>query len=67
MKYTIYTEKLQIIKYLAEHKRVGTPRCLAQKLNVSERTLQRMVQQLRDLGCPILFNRNRNCYEIKTC
>ncbi len=38
---------------------------LAAKLNVSKRTVQRMVQQLRDHGYPIKFNRFRNSYEVE--
>jgi predicted DNA-binding transcriptional regulator YafY len=65
MKYIDYAEKLETIKYLAEHKRAGTPEMLAGKLQVSERTLQRMVQQLRDHGYPIFFNRWNATYEVK--
>jgi predicted DNA-binding transcriptional regulator YafY len=65
MKYIDYAEKLETIKYLAEHKRAGTPTVLAEKLQVSERTLQRMIQQLRDHGCPIFFNRFHSGYELK--
>lgn len=64
MTYFQYSEKLETIKYLAAHKRAGTPHSLAEKLEVSERTIQRMVQQLRDHGCPIIFNRQRCTYEI---
>ena len=65
MKFVEYFEKLETIKYLAEHKKTGTPRCLAKKLNVSERTIQRMVQRLRAQGYPIIFNRFRGTYEVK--
>jgi predicted DNA-binding transcriptional regulator YafY len=64
MRFIKYIEKLETIKYLSQCKRTGTPKALASKLDVSERTLQRMVQQLREQGCPILFNRNRGSYEI---
>jgi predicted DNA-binding transcriptional regulator YafY len=60
-----YAKKLETIKYLAMHKRAGTPQNLAQKLQVSERTIQRMVHQLRDHGYPVVFNRLRNTYEIE--
>ena len=33
-------------------------------LHLSERTIQRMVQQLRDHGTPIIFNRARGSYEL---
>ncbi|HVX49305.1 MAG TPA: HTH domain-containing protein [Chitinophagaceae bacterium] len=65
MKFIDYSEKLDTIKYLAAHKRTGSPGKLAQKINVSRRTLLRMVQQLKDRGCPITFNRFRNTYEMK--
>ncbi|MBC7914488.1 MAG: helix-turn-helix domain-containing protein [Pyrinomonadaceae bacterium] len=66
MKFIEYAEKLETIKYLAAHKRAGTPGYLAKKLNVSERTIQRMVQHLRDSGFPIIFSRCRCTYEVKT-
>lgn len=65
MKFIEYSEKLETIKYLCLHKRTGTPQQLAQKLHVSERTIQRMVQQLREHGCAITFNRFRETYEIE--
>ncbi len=58
-----YAEKLETIKYLAERKRTGNSDDLAAKLNVSKRTVERMVQQLRDHGYPIKYNRFRNTYE----
>jgi predicted DNA-binding transcriptional regulator YafY len=45
-------------------KQAGTPHDLAEKFEISERTVQRMVQHLRDAGCAISFNRNRRTYEI---
>ncbi len=67
MKFIEYAEKLETIKYLSAHKQTGTPRRLAQKLNVSERTVQRMVQQLREHGYSITFSRCRRSYEVQKC
>jgi predicted DNA-binding transcriptional regulator YafY len=64
MKFYEYIEKLEAIKYMAEHHRTGSPLQLAEKLNVSERTVERMVQQLREHRHPIRFNRFRNSYVI---
>lgn len=64
MTYFEYTEKLEALKRLAEHKQSGTPQVLAEKLGTSERTILRMVQQLRDHGYPIVYNRDRCSYEI---
>ena len=64
MKFIEYSRKLEAIKYMAAHKQTGNPRELAKKLDVSERTAERMVQQLRDNGLHIRFNRFRNSYEL---
>jgi len=65
MKFIEYAQKLETLKYLAEHKRSGTPHNLAKKLNISERTVHRMVQHLREYGYHIKFNRVRDTYEVK--
>ncbi len=64
MTYFDYTRKLETLKHLAERKQAGTPRELAKKLDVSERTVLRMVQQLREQGNTITYNRYRSSYEI---
>jgi len=66
MTYFEYTQKLETIKYLVELKQAGTPRKLAKKINVSERTALRMVKQLKDYGYPITYNRFRESYELNT-
>ncbi len=65
MNFFDYAEKLEMIKYLCLHKRTGTPQQLADKLHVSERTIQRMIQKLREHGYVITFNRFRITYEIQ--
>ncbi len=65
MKFTQYAEKLETIKYLAQLKQTGTPQQLAKKLDVSERTVERMIQQLRDNNYPIKYNRFRYTYEVE--
>jgi predicted DNA-binding transcriptional regulator YafY len=65
MKFIEYAQKLEALKYLVEHKRAGTARQLSKKLQVSERTIQRMLQHLREFGCPIKFNCHRHTYEVK--
>ncbi len=64
MTFLEYSEKLKTLKYLAEHKQTGNPQQLAKKLDVSERTVERMVQRLRDNGFPIKYNRLRCTYEV---
>lgn len=65
MTFMAYMEKLETIKHLSQHKRTGTVEMLAERLNVSERTARRMVQQLREGGFPITYNRYRYTYEVK--
>jgi Mn-dependent DtxR family transcriptional regulator len=65
MRFIEYAAKLETIKHLSQHKRTGRPQSLAKKLDVSERTMQRMVQHLREQGCCIFFNRSRGSYEVK--
>lgn len=64
MKFIEYTEKLDTIKYMAEHYRTGSREELAIRLNVSVRTVGRMIQQLRDHGYPIAYNHFRNSYVV---
>lgn len=65
MTFSTYSKKLDTIKYLSQQKSTGTVEQLAKRLDVSERTVQRMVQQLRDIGYPIMYNRLRYTYEIR--
>lgn len=65
MRFIDYTLKLNTIKKLAEQEATGSPMQLALKIHVSERTVQRMVQQLREHGYPIKFNRATKNYEVR--
>jgi predicted DNA-binding transcriptional regulator YafY len=64
MNFFQYAEKLQTLKSLAQYKHAGTAKQLAQKLNVSKRTVERMIQKLRDHGYSIRYNRFRDTYEV---
>lgn len=66
MTYVDYAAKLNTLKYLVERKQSGTPQQLAERLSLSERTLLRMVQQLRDGGYPVVYNRCRCAYELSS-
>lgn len=65
MKFIEYKDKLEVIVYMAEHHRTGSPCQLAYRLNVSVRTIERMILQLRDMGYPIVFDRIKNSYIIR--
>ena len=65
MTFIQHAKKLEVIKYLVQHKQAGTPQQLAKKLDVSERTVQCMVGRLRNNGYPIRYNRLRLTYEAE--
>lgn len=65
MRYLEYSDKLARLKSIIESGEQGSPFMLANKLGLSERTLLRMVQQLRDQGYPVVYNRKGNRYERK--
>ncbi len=60
-------EKLEKINTLIRLKATGTPKDLAKKLNTTERTVFRIIKQLKEMGCPIFYNKQREsyCYEEK--
>lgn len=64
MKFYEYQEKLSRIQELAKRRATGTPKELAIKMNMSERTLLRHVQNIKDQGIPIEYCRKINNYVI---
>lgn len=65
MSYRTYINKLERIKFLAERKMTGSPKNLAEKLDVSERTLFRMVEDLRLTGYELYFCRYEKSYVLE--
>lgn len=57
--------QLQQIHFHIEHKSTGTPKAFAGKLQVSVRTLHRIIEELTDRGVCIVYNRSRCCYEYQ--
>ena len=57
--------KLERIDQLIKMKATGTPKELAKKLNTTERNVYRIIKQLKVIGCPIYFDKERKsyCYE----
>ncbi|MBN2596393.1 MAG: HTH domain-containing protein [Marinifilaceae bacterium] len=60
-------EKAEFIKEHAEKESTGTPTELAQRLNISERSLYRIISSLKNMGHPITYRRCKQsyCYENK--
>jgi len=61
-----YLERLLYIDYLIRTKSGGTPKQLARKIGVSERTLFETLQHMKNLGAPISYCRTRKSYHYKT-
>ena len=64
MTFNEYQEKLNRIQELAKKNATGTPRELAAKLNVSERTAFRLIKHLKNQNTAIEFCRMKNTYYI---
>jgi transcriptional antiterminator len=65
MTYDEYTYKLELILKLIHQQKTGTPPQLAERLNVSERTIRRLIARLRREE-DILFCRKTGSYIIKS-
>ena len=60
-----YMDHLKLIKRLhlfIKRKATGCPESLARKLGVSEPTVYRYIRDLRNMGAPIFFDRDRQSY-----
>jgi DNA-binding Lrp family transcriptional regulator len=53
---------LERVHHHIEHKSTGTPREFAERLQISERKLYRILDELRDLGAIIAYNTDRSSY-----
>lgn len=47
-------------------KATGTPEEFAGKLNISKRSMFRLINNLKEIGCPIIYNSHRRCYEYES-
>jgi DeoR/GlpR family transcriptional regulator of sugar metabolism len=65
MKFDDYEEKLNEIKRLIQNSNTGSPQKLAKQLNVSERTIRRLIEKLKLKGRSIKFCRRSNSYVLK--
>lgn len=64
MKIYEYQERLSRIQNLAKRNATGTPKELADKMGISERTLLRLVKQIKHQGISIEYCRKTNTYLI---
>ncbi len=56
---------LDRIHFHIEHKSTGSPKEFAVKLNISERQLYRLLEELRDSGIEIIYESRCNSYVYK--
>src|SRR5690606_3851184 len=55
-------ERLQQLHQRIVQENTGTPKELANYMNISERSLYKLIEQLKDLTAPICYNRCSNTY-----
>ncbi len=65
MKFDEYKEKLEQIDQLIQDANTGTPKELAKRLRVSERTIRRFIERLRIKNKSIRFCRKTQSYVIE--
>ena len=59
---TKYFNRLQSLDHLIKIKGTGSPKELARRLNISERSIYDYIELLRTLGAPIRYSKIRRSY-----
>lgn len=54
--------RLELIDYLIRIKGTGTPKQLAARLNISDRSVFEYLNLMKDLGAPIKYSREKQSY-----
>ena len=57
-----FIEKTDYLKELIEKENTGTPKELALRLNISERSLSRLIKTLKEANHPIIYSRTKQSY-----
>ena len=63
MKIHTHIERIKCLNSLIQREATGTPLQLAEKLNVSKATANRLIAELRDRGAPILYCKHSQRYK----
>jgi predicted DNA-binding transcriptional regulator YafY len=58
-----FSKKLKILQNLTNVGKTGSPKEIGQRLNVSDKTVRRMINVLRDTGVPIMYCRKFRTYK----
>jgi biotin operon repressor len=64
MDYKTYRQRLEYLKELIETGRLSSPNDLTKKFDCNERTLRKMINDLRDSGIEIKYSRKNLKYYI---
>ncbi len=64
MDYKTYSQRLIYLKELIEKERLSSPQDLSEKFGCSERTVRKMINDLRDDGLEIKYSRKKLRYFI---
>jgi biotin operon repressor len=62
MDYKTYSKRLGYIKELIEKEQLSSPSQLAIKFDCTERTVRKMISDLKNLGCNIKYSRRKMKY-----
>lgn len=60
-----YFGRAERMDALIRRKSTGTPKEIAAKLNLSERSLFELINQMKELGAPIVYCKSRQSYIYK--
>ncbi|MDC1265927.1 MarR family transcriptional regulator [Flavobacteriaceae bacterium] len=63
MKIYTHIERIKRLNALIQREATGTPLQLAEKLNVSKSTANRLIAELKDRGAPILYCKHSQSYK----
>jgi len=55
-------ERLRKVHQLIQQENTGTPTELASRLGISRRQLYNLIEYLKELGAPLLYNRKTNTF-----
>ena len=64
MDFATYSSKIALLEEYIHKKWANTPKAIAEKLDISERTALRMVEHLKKQGKPIKYCKKEKIYKM---
>ncbi|MXV50387.1 HTH domain-containing protein [Pedobacter sp. HMF7647] len=55
-------KRIEAVDFLISARKTGTPTSFARRLNISERALYRLLEEMKELGAPISYCKLRRSY-----